>query len=305
MKMRILAVLAATAVVAACGGGGGGSVTSMSAQPENVAPSSDITAELAGFRELVGGESLNLTSGQIHNILRARQGEADRMLSTDVLSLSLSGRAARHVVTCAGAICSTEGRAFSPSDIDFSDPTYISVMTRNGVSMAYGDSRAPIGDSGADQAAESYGGWLEHNAFFVERDSVVSADNVAQSVDIYALSIGSESGSNPVSGSATWRGTMAGMDTIDIQFLHGDTELTADFASSDIDVAFTGIYDDESQPRTDILWSDVPLVSGGFFSRGIAEGDKIEGTFYGPNHEEVGGVFEHGYIVGAFGAKRQ
>ena len=31
----------------------------------------------------------------------------------------------------------------------------------------------------------------------------------------------------------------------------------------------------------------------------------IKATFYGPNHEEVGGVFERDNIVGAFGAKRQ
>ena len=33
--------------------------------------------------------------------------------------------------------------------------------------------------------------------------------------------------------------------------------------------------------------------------------DRISGQFYGPNHEEVGGVFERNMIVGAFGAKRE
>ena len=84
-----------------------------------------------------------------------------------------------------------------------------------------------------------------------------------------------------------------------------DTELTADFASSNLDVAITRIYDDEANRRTDIIWTDVPLGSGGSFGRGVSDGDKIEGTFYGPNHEEVGGVFERNNIVGAFGAKRQ
>ena len=39
-------------------------------------------------------------------------------------------------------------------------------------------------------------------------------------------------------------------------------------------------------------------IRGGTFS-----GSGIEGRFYGPNHEEVAGVFERNRLVGAFGAK--
>ena len=294
---RVVFVLAALALTA-CGGGGGGSpVASMSAPS-----SANTSAELEEFRALVGGEPINLTSAQISNALRARQGAADRFLATDGISLSLSGIPSRVAVTCAGAICSGDGMAFSPADLDFSDQSYVAVMTRNGVSMTAGASRTASGEDGTDLSAESYGGWLKHNAFLVARDSLVGADNVAQSVDIFALSIGRESGSNPVSGSATWVGTMAGMDTADVQILHGDTELTADFASSNVDVAFTGIYDEDSQRRANILWDDVPMTSNGFAS--LAQG-RIDGTFYGPDHAEVGGIFERDSIVGAFGAKRQ
>ena len=300
MNIRILLAAVASAIVlAACGGGGGGSgpAASMSAPS-----SADNSAELEEFRALVGGEQLNLTSAQISSALRGRQGAADRFLATDGISLSLSGASRRVAVTCAGAICSADGMAFSPADLEFSDQSYVAVMTRNGVSMTAGASRAPSGEDGTDLSAEIYGGWLEHNAFLVERETLVGADNVAQLVEIFALSIGRESGSNPVSGSATWVGTMAGMDTATVQILHGDTELTANFASSNVDVSFTGIYDDESQRRADIIWDDVPMTSDGFASR--AQG-RIEGTFYGPGHEEVGGVFERNEIVGAFGAKRQ
>ena len=34
-------------------------------------------------------------------------------------------------------------------------------------------------------------------------------------------------------------------------------------------------------------------------------GDTIAGTFYGPSHLEVGGAFEYGSMIGAFGATRQ
>ena len=31
---------------------------------------------------------------------------------------------------------------------------------------------------------------------------------------------------------------------------------------------------------------------------------RIEGRFYGPGHEEVGGIFEYATVAGSFGAAR-
>ena len=53
----------------------------------------------------------------------------------------------------------------------------------------------------------------------------------------------------------------------------------------------------------DMNWEDIPLTSGSFQSG--SGSDQISGQFYGPNHEEVGGVFERNQILGAFGAKRE
>ena len=47
-------------------------------------------------------------------------------------------------------------------------------------------------------------------------------------------------------------------------------------------------------------WSGLAIGTDGRFGA-----SDIRATFYGPNHEEVGGVFERNNIVGAFGAKRQ
>lgn len=44
-------------------------------------------------------------------------------------------------------------------------------------------------------------------------------------------------------------------------------------------------------------------VTNGMFGTGSQE-DSIQDQFYGPNHEEVGGIFEHDQIIGAFGAVR-
>jgi len=45
------------------------------------------------------------------------------------------------------------------------------------------------------------------------------------------------------------------------------------------------------------------LEEGGF-ARRKAPGDTVSGRFYGPNAEEVGGVFERDGIAGAFGGRR-
>ena len=188
---RIVLVLAALAL-AACGGGGGGSDDGSSSMmmpaPTPSTSSSDISAaELEEYRTLVGGEPLNLTSDQIRDTLRSHQEGANRFFTTDIHSLTLAGKV-RHAVTCTGATCSTGGMAFSPADLDFSDATYASILTRHGVSMTAGVSTTPF--EGGKEYAEGYGGWLQHSAFLVQRDTIADADNVAQSVDIYALSMG-------------------------------------------------------------------------------------------------------------------
>ena len=83
----------------------------------------------------------------------------------------------------------------------------------------------------------------------------------------------------------------------------GDATLTFDLSQSDIDVTFTNIRDiDAGRPHGHITWQNIPVASGSFSTGFI--GDSIDGRFYGPNHEEVGGIFERNQIAGAFGAKR-
>ena len=87
--------------------------------------------------------------------------------------------------------------------------------------------------------------------------------------------------------------------------IRGDADLTiADLAAPSLDVAFTGIRDtDAGGQRADMIWTGIPLT-GGSFDSGF-DGNSIQGKFYGPNHQEVGGIFERDKVIGAFGAKRQ
>lgn len=152
-------------------------------------------------------------------------------------------------------------------------------------------------DMGSESYLE-YGGWLEHSMFALivsDLDSGFQAD---------AYSLGAATGTNPDTGSATWTGSVIGVDTHVIgrgRVLRGDAAINVDFADEDVDVAFTFLrYHLEGNiTRSDMTWDDLPLNAGEFGS------DTIHGVFYGPNHEEVGGVFRRDGVLGAFGGTRE
>ncbi len=119
------------------------------------------------------------------------------------------------------------------------------------------------------------------------------------------------------SGSAMWTGNMVGvhrppetpMDEPG-QVVRGGAEITlVDFQDPAIDVVL-------SPESLDVMeWRDIPVKDGTFSQEGATTTDApwpgppnraayIQGVFYGPNAEEVGGVFEDAGIVGAFAAGR-
>ena len=97
--------------------------------------------------------------------------------------------------------------------------------------------------------------------------------------------------------------------------VEGEATLTFWLADATLDAAFTNIVDisvrlSEHSPHPHPLhpsmyWEDLTVQDGRF--REGSEGHLIQGQFYGPNHQEVGGIFEHNNnnIAGAFGARRQ
>ena len=101
----------------------------------------------------------------------------------------------------------------------------------------------------------------------------------------------------PVSGSATWRGEMFALD--------GDSRLVRGGAAFTIDDLATPAVDVELTPQghAAMTWDDLPVTGSGFAARD-SKSDYIRGEFYGPEAEEVGGVFERNRLLGAFGATR-
>ena len=119
------------------------------------------------------------------------------------------------------------------------------------------------------------------------------------------ISFGAASGSNPVSGSASWRGVAVGTQThrywIGNRIAY-DAELEFDFASATLDLTLdpeSGLGSIGEPSWREIAWHGVPVADGAFAARGL------DGCFYGPNHEEAGGIFENGDAQGAFVLRRQ
>lgn len=290
MKHRKI-ITAAVATVAltllsACGGGGGGSGKAVNQPVEDKRP----------IIAAAGGMPLTLSSSAIKAGLKSRAAAADALLATDVYFVG----GGRYVsVDCQGASCEIGGSQYYISDFDFDSGTYEGVMTRNGVRVGQGAARSQVGDG--TETVLVYGGWLQHNFFFAE--GYLYEDREVAGAVAYAASVGDATGSVPVSGSATWRGVMAAAEIVREEAVQGDATLTADFAASNIDVAFTNIRDTETgAARASIMFDNVPFTSDGFASH--ANG-RIEGKFYGPGHVEAGGIFERGNTIGAFGARRQ
>ena len=147
------------------------------------------------------------------------------------------------------------------------------------------------------------GGWMDYHFFTI---NLWEFERVGWQL-WNAASVGVESGSNPVSGSATWTGAMVGRLSGGPGVQHerpgvlllGDSRLIFDFATNELDVALTRIQSDDGTSYADLTWDNLPAMNGAFAGRGVS------GRFYGPNHEEVGGLFSRDDLMGAFGATRQ
>ena len=180
---------------------------------------------------------------------------------------------------------------------------------------------------------EQFGAWLEHSAFFVFRNGVVSPENPYP-----VVMIGDAFGRShyrtllPTEGTATWGGAMVGVDTDTAERYAGEASLVATFGSrsdesgSSMSVHFTGIANVETgAARQDIAFENVNLVgptgSDGlgqsrpgatrfvaWWPEGAAYAEApvyLHGRLFGPNHEEAAGVFGYNELIGAFGARMQ
>ena len=177
--------------------------------------------------------------------------------------------------------------------------------------------------NGEAYSFRSLAGWMEYSMFLVnvyddDGEYIISdgtpypvSDDGSRTKDGYFVeffSLGNATSTVPTSTALTWSGTILGNidGTTDVR---GDVDvsLNIDILSTDgVRVAFSDILDIETGRGaliTAATWPHVPFSTDGRFERRGTEGTLgIVGRFYGPNHEEVGGVFSSGQLRGAFGA---
>lgn len=285
-------------------------------QPVGPDPGTDWPLSPGQVRSFFVGSALNLGPDEIERIIRDLLGNANTLLLSDLHHFTYLGVGlGRYQTTCEGGSCETT----VDSGVEITTLNELletelsetqSLMTYQNVSLVQG--RGRDNSDGIPTETLSYGGWQDYHFFSVEAVFHPSADNFDQIIT-GSYSFGDATNVNPVSGSGTWRGVMVGTepyrgenDRYIQRFLQGDAELNLffnNYGELAVDVFFTNIkYLDTGDILDDMSWVQLQLEDGRFTDWGGQDG--VDGYFYGPDHEEAGGIFQQDYIVGAFGLER-
>ena len=309
--------IAAALVVAGCGGGNGGGMDGPTM------PTGDGDSMTGDGDSMTGDGDSMLTSEEAKSKVVQLNDEANTLLVSPYYSNRY-----RQGANCQDTSCTLyhDGDPFTLSlDTDFYyDPEpdlgttmYVPETVVHDIVVGTGTYLYSYEDqqgSPVDQEIEVYGGWLDHAFFSVEKNIRVTHledHDVLGPLQRYGVLIGTATRSNPLSDLAAWRGVMVGADvtrnTFQDDTVRGDAEVTIDLGKIEVFVAFTNIRNLANDSALDnISWKNVPMVNGRFREvSDVLPTSHLSGAFFGPGHEEVGGVFEHGTLVGAFGAKRQ
>ena len=281
--MKRTVAMLALAILFGCGGGGGGGTL------QQIAPTSP-APRITHFNNM------------------------GLLVVSDIsVQASRGGQVANHTLasTCYLDRCEVQNQSlgfsatFTPYDISDDSGAILTSMeissktTRNGVDIYRTRLSVPVGDTAMN--VNGYGGWMEHNLFGGVVGTYVFQGGITSEVG-FGLSAGNMSGGFPLSG-ATYTGAMEGVRT-DTGSQHGNRvqgNARIDYRlpsahNPRLDISFENIT---GASVDNIHWSNVSVGSTGTFETG-----SINGSFYGPDHEEIGGTFNAHNIAGAFGGKR-
>ncbi len=153
-----------------------------------------------------------------------------------------------------------------------------------------------------------YGVWMDHSFFAISTLDAVDYGIVAGAVfgRIY------DDVPFPLQGTAGYDGAIVARDVISATHYAGTAHLEVDFAAASLDATFSNIAaTDSGETLADIRFAQVALLPDRHVAA-VRELPSADGTdtylnarFYGPDHEELTGVFGKDTLIGAFGAKRQ
>lgn len=224
----------------------------------------------------------------------------DTVVIGDVL-LAAQERLYRAESSCSGSVCTVTYQGESITvDLSEIDPN-ASTTTVTGQQSRNGVQTGRLTTSDGETSFDAFGVWGDYNAA-----TTGAGSTSVEGIDVRFVvptSVGRGSASNPTSGSASWAGAMTGVKFGSSGLgaeVAGDAAMVVDFEEASLDLAFTSIAELLSGAAVDdIGWQDVPMQEGSF------AGEGLDGRFYGPNHEEAGGVFESDDVAGAFSLKRE
>ena len=233
---------------------------------------------------------------------------ANLVLSTDRINwVPGQTEPVRVSVECKGLFCSVGYSAFLRANKVFRllPEETIVLPDTNGISTAI----EHVVSSSIE--LHSYGGWMEHS-FFASTVVLYKADIDPDQgvIQTYGTINGNATNTNPEV-EATWTGFATARDhniASDLEsVVTGDASISVTIGTQVLaNVHLTGLSNiTTGQAYTDMIFENMP-VEDGQFSRYHADNNRLSGAFYGPEHEEAGGVFDHPEgLVGAYGGARQ
>ena len=308
---RTVSLLVFLFLLAGCGGGGGGSRMASTSPPQPVDP---------------------MITDLINTLSALSQHETTATYAPDLIA-KIPGESNLRLVPCNGQSCQSADElgvtlsTFTYDVTKLTDVTFSSLPAISGIDMAEGEGPLPIAMGMTD--LQSFGGWLDHSFFFADKQRISEWDGTGADprgiVAVMAHSSGEPSGSLPSEqtflppgslwGEAFWRGAMVGhvvsntadfgtrvsgtakLDyTFSIEYPFPDTEKFGPTMS----LSFSQIQAMEGSTSRypDIGYDRFTLDPDGSF---VSQDATLQGSFYGPNQKEAGGVFQRDGISGAFG----
>ncbi len=309
MKLLVAFLFGGVLLLAACGGGAGGGPSAT-----NVANPVD---DPESARVLVGGSPLNVSGSQIEAFFDRELQQADTLLAENHDLDRFFGTIRSN---CRGTVCNTSNGRLSVSDLldeiteiggvrIESDSENSPVMTYRGIpiSQARSDVLFPSIPH-ASLVSSGLGGWLDYGGFSVSAGAVFDGPRNQQiplTVAIGQVSFGDSAGARPAFGATrtvTWEGAMVAADTEFGHSIIAASTVRVDLIWMNADVQMSNVVDMDARARLPSFgWTDLPIEANGTFG----DGRTLSASFYGPNHEEVGGIFTTRDLIGAFGADRQ
>ena len=301
-------------MLVACGGGGGGGsgnggggapIVMLEPLPDPLVANTD---ETRGY--VNGTPPPSLSSTQIGRTIREIVADADTLLYDIVGGTS---------VTCDGTNCTYVGSHGFQVEVttegvsDADPPGYneqnTAIMTHNGITVGQrlNAGRNETADDGEPSEiinfqSQTYGGWDDNNFFAIQHYTETIGNNVTFEIQTY--SVGDASETRPTEGSGRWSGTMVGSHTQMNYIVQGSANIRIN-SFSDNTLTILSLFDikrlDTGADVPNLDWTAVPIDADGTFA---SDSGDVRGTFYGADHEEIGGVFKRDNIIGAFGGIR-